>query len=228
MPLTLPTPPCRPGHVSAAGDDRADDQDGLELVPPGHPARPALEAFIGAQFARTYGARLAHFCHTLAGHRDAHGRWVAAPGYTPASDDSLFLEQYLDLPVETAIAGHVGHPIARIDVVEVGNLAAIDAGAGRRLIVAMTRHLHRQGLAWVTFTATRARCRPGARPWRAPAAPPGGCGLAPRLRAPRGPESSCMPSMRSGDRIRFRRRGQVELPVRRHKHHKYCFPEVRI
>lgn len=156
MPLTLPTPPCRPGHVSAAGDDRADGLDGLELVPPGHPARPALEAFIGAQFARTYGARLAHFCHTLAGHRDADGTWLAALGYTPAVDAGLFLEQYLDLPVETAIAGHVGHPVARADVVEVGNLAAIDAGAGRRLIVATTRHLHRQGLAWVTFTATRA------------------------------------------------------------------------
>lgn len=166
MPLTLPTPPCRPGHVSAAGDDRADDQDGLELVPPGHPARPALEAFIGAQFARTYGARLAHFCHTLAGHRDAHGRWVAALGYTPASDDSLFLEQYLDLPVETAIAGHVGHPVARIDVVEVGNLAAIDAGAGRRLIVAMTRHLHRHPGALPTRCASMARASRAARRMR--------------------------------------------------------------
>lgn len=155
MPLTLPPPSCRPGQASAEAADRSDEQHGLELVPPGHPARPSLEAFIGAQFARAYGARLEYFCRTLAGHRGADGAWVAALGYTPARDGRLFLEQYLDRPVEVAIAAHTGHPIARSDVVEVGNLTATDAGAGRRLIVAMTRHLHRQGLVWVTFTATR-------------------------------------------------------------------------
>ena len=151
MPLTLPSPACRPGHGAAAVEARY----ALELVPPGHPARPSLEAFIRAEFARVYGARLHHFCHMLAGHRAADGAWAAALGYTPAADGGLFLEQYLDQPVECAIAAHAGQPIARADVVEVGNLAATDAGAGRKLIVAMTRHLHLQGLVWVTFTATR-------------------------------------------------------------------------
>lgn len=151
MPLTLPFTNCEPGHLPTPADDRGR----LELVPPGHPARSSLEAFICAEFYRAYGARLHHFCHMLAGHRAADGAWVAALGYTLAADDRLFLEQYLDDPVELAIGAHSGHPVARAVVVEVGNLAARDAGAGRRLIVAMTHYLHRLGLEWVAFTATR-------------------------------------------------------------------------
>lgn len=151
MPLTLPHPACGPGHLPASLEDRPD----FEVVPPGHPERGSLETFIRAEFAHAYGARLHHFCHTLAGHRAVDGSWVAALGYTLAADHRLFLEQYLDYPVEAAILAHTGRPVARASVVEVGNLAARGAGAGRSLIVAMTRYLHRLGLVWVTFTATR-------------------------------------------------------------------------
>lgn len=128
----------------------------LEWIAPGHPERPALEAFIAAEFSRVHGARVQHFCRMLAGCRDAGGRWVAALGYSLARDGRLFLEQYLDGPVETGIAQRIGTAVARTDIVEVGNLAGTSVGAARALIVFMTRHLHRQGLVWVTFTATRA------------------------------------------------------------------------
>lgn len=128
----------------------------LELVAPGHPERRALEAFIADEFARVHGARIQHFCQMLAACRDACGKLVGALGYTPARDGALFLEHYLDLPVETAIARKVGQAIMREDIVEVGNLAGRCAGAARALIVFMTRHLFQQGYTWVTFTATRA------------------------------------------------------------------------
>ncbi|WP_306391867.1 thermostable hemolysin [Telluria beijingensis] len=155
--MSLILPPTLSPAARAAGHPSAADHRcfGLALLPPGHPERPSLEAFIASEFARVYGARVHHFCHTLAGQRGADGRWVAALGHTPAAHGPLFLEQYLDRPVEAAIARHAGHAVTRGDVVEVGNLAATDAGAGRGLIVAMTRHLHAQGMVWVTFTATR-------------------------------------------------------------------------
>ena len=128
----------------------------LEWIGPGHPERPALEAFIAAEFSRVYGARVQHFCRMLAGCRDACGRWVAALGYSLARDGRLFLEQYMDQPVENGIAQRVGMPVERADIVEVGNLAGTSVGAARALIVFMTRHLHQQGLIWVAFTATRA------------------------------------------------------------------------
>lgn len=142
-------------HACAAPSAGAAAPWRLELCAPCDPARPGLEAFIAAEFARVHGARVQHFCQVLAGCRNADGEWVAALGYTPARDGALFLEQYLDEPVEAAIGARVGHAVARADVVEVGNLAGADVGAGRALIVAMTRHLHGLGLVWVAFTATR-------------------------------------------------------------------------
>lgn len=146
-------PPIECGLMAAA--DAAAPAYRLEWVAPGHAERPALEAFIASEFARVYGARVQHFCQMLAGCRDACGRWVAALGYTLARDGRLFLEQYLDSPVEAAMSARAGVPIARADIVEVGNLAGRSAGAARALIVFMTRHLFQQGLVWVAFTATR-------------------------------------------------------------------------
>lgn len=118
---------------AAAGAGRT-----LELVTPGHPERASIEAFIAAEFARVYGATLQHFCHTLAGRRDSAGRWVAALGYSLAGESRLFLEHYLDGPVEAGIGARTDRPVARGSIVEVGNLASADAGAARALIVAMT------------------------------------------------------------------------------------------
>ncbi len=131
--------------------------------------RASLQGFIAAAFHKTYGAELSHFCDTLIGCRDEHGQWIAALGYTLAADGPLFLEQYLDGPLELEIGARAGHAIERRQIVEVGNLAAGHAGAARALIVSMTRLLHAQGLHWVAFTATasllnsfaRLRLKPG-------------------------------------------------------------------
>lgn len=131
--------------------------------------RAGLQAFIAAAFFKSYGAELSHFCDTLIGCRDASGQWIAALGYSLAADGPLFLEHYLDGPLEQEIGARAGYPIARCQIVEVGNLASGHAGAARALIVSMTRLLHGQGLHWVAFTATasllnsftRLRLKPG-------------------------------------------------------------------
>jgi hypothetical protein len=128
----------------------------LEPVHRSHLSRAGFEDFISARFGRAYGARVTHFLPHLLGVRDGLGRWQAAAGYGAAGDARLFLEQYLDVPVEQALAGALGRPVARGDVVEVGNLAAVSAGMARRLIPQLARHLHRLGYRWVVFTATRA------------------------------------------------------------------------
>lgn len=127
----------------------------LEPIHRTHPQRAACEDFIAARFQRAYGARVAHFSPHLLGIRDALARWRAASGYTPADGSRLFLEQYLDAPIEVELARCRGRPIARPSIVEVGNLAAASAGAARALIPLLARHLHRLGYEWVVFTATR-------------------------------------------------------------------------
>ncbi len=116
--------------------------------------RAEIEAFIAATFLKNYGARIAHFNDTLVGSRDHDGNWTAALGYSLAGAHPLFLEHYLDAPVEAEIGARLGHPVAREGVVEVGNLAALHPGAARALIVGSTTMLHELGLRYVTFTAT--------------------------------------------------------------------------
>ena len=128
----------------------------LEPLHRTHPQRRAFEEFIAARFARAYGARLTHFLPHLLGVKDGLGRWQAAAGYAATGAQPLFLEQYLDQPVEQALAAAIGAPIARGSVVAVGNLAANSAGMARALIPQLARHLHRMGYRWVAFTATRA------------------------------------------------------------------------
>jgi hypothetical protein len=137
-----------------AGRPRRETQFAVEQFGPGQPGRGELEAFIADSFLDSYGAEVSHFCDVLLGCRDADGHWIAALGYTLAADGPTFLEQYLDAPLEAAIGARAGDPVARADIVEVGNLASIHPGAARALIVSTTRRLHGLGLRWVAFTAT--------------------------------------------------------------------------
>jgi hypothetical protein len=89
------------------------------------------------------------------GCKDAQGQWLAALGFSELTAKKSFVEQYLDAPLEVNIEAQVKEHASRNEIVEVGNLAAIHAGAGRSLIINMTRFLHEQGYKWVTFTATR-------------------------------------------------------------------------
>ena len=116
--------------------------------------RGGIEAFIAHAFLDAYGARITHFCDFLVGCRGADGAWSAALGYSLAQDAPLFLEHYLDVPVDVAIGRQLGYPVARARIVEVGNLAALHAGAARALIASTTELLHGMGLHLVAFTAT--------------------------------------------------------------------------
>jgi thermostable hemolysin len=128
----------------------------LEPVPRTHPQRAAFEQYIARRFLRAYGASVSHFLPQLLGVRDGLAQWQAAAGYAPAAQQRLFLEQYLDRPIEQHLAAALGRPVSRADVVEVGNLAASSAGMARALIPELARHLHRLDYRWVVFTATRA------------------------------------------------------------------------
>ena len=128
----------------------------LEPVHRTHPQRAAFEQFIARRFLRAYGASVTHFLPQLLGVRDGLAQWQAAAGYAPAAQQRLFLEQYLERPIEQHLAAALGRPVTREGVVEVGNLAASSAGMARALIPQLARHLHRLGYRWVVFTATRA------------------------------------------------------------------------
>ncbi|MES1939801.1 hypothetical protein T5B8_06146 [Salinisphaera sp. T5B8] len=116
--------------------------------------RSVVERFAADQYALHYSAQVAEFYpHQLALFDNQGLR--ACLGFRTASDGPLFLEQYLQMPVERAIGGRLGPSLVRSHIVEVGGLAADWAGAGRRLIVMAIAWLHGAGYSVAAFTATR-------------------------------------------------------------------------
>ena len=128
----------------------------LHLASPGSARRVALEQFIRQRFELQHGARIRHFMPCLFGLENQSGQLLGAVGVRSGNSGPLFLERYLDEPIEHVIAARSGEVVERADVVEVGNLAARGAGMSRLLIVALTRLLATEGVRWVGFTGTPA------------------------------------------------------------------------
>ncbi|PYB80942.1 thermostable hemolysin [Pseudomonas sp. LB-090624] len=124
----------------------------LSLHLQGEPGRDELEHFIHRCFADVHHADVHHYLPELLALRDSHGQLIAAAGIRPASSGPLFLERYLDVPLESAISHITSLPLGRECMVEVGNLASLSAGSARIMITAVTWLLARRGLQWVAFT----------------------------------------------------------------------------
>jgi hypothetical protein len=118
--------------------------------------RAELEAFVGDAFARKHEARVTSFMPTLLSFRDMAGALRGAVGLRGAGEHRLFLEQYLDQPIETAIASAMGRPIRRRQVVEVGNLAGANCRTAVRMVALLPAHLLARDYQWIVFTATSA------------------------------------------------------------------------
>jgi Thermostable hemolysin len=125
----------------------------LRVHGPHDAGRAEVEAFIRGVFRDRYGAALTAFAPVLVSLSDDDGI-VAAAGYRRADGGPLFLERYLDAPVDAMLAVHAGSAPSREAIVEVGHLAAVRAGEGRRLILQLGPHLAAQRFQWVVSTLT--------------------------------------------------------------------------
>ncbi|MCF4997184.1 thermostable hemolysin [Pseudomonas syringae] len=114
--------------------------------------RDVFEAFIQQRFRKAHGADIRLFMPELFGVRDADGALCAVAGVRRAHLEPLFLERYLDEPIEPLISAAADRPVERSAIVEVGNLAANDTGSARLSIIAITYLLAMGGLEWVAFT----------------------------------------------------------------------------
>lgn len=114
--------------------------------------RSLVETFVSQVFLTAHRARIEHFLPTLMALGNAAGRVSAALGLRPAASGRLFLERYLDEPVEKVLAASAASRIARDDLVEVGNFAVGVAGGGRWLITALTAYLQATERSWAVFT----------------------------------------------------------------------------
>lgn len=130
----------------------ADHHARLSLHLAGDSSRENLEHFIHQCFATVHQADVQHYLPELLALHDSHGRLIAAAGMRPASEGPLFLERYLDAPLEAAVSQVAGVALDRSCMVEVGNLVSLSAGSARIMIIAVTWLLGSRGLEWVAFT----------------------------------------------------------------------------
>jgi len=118
--------------------------------------RTALEAFIQSGFQRKHGAAVRSFMPVLIGLRDRKGILVGATGYRPASQEQLFLEQYLGEPIEETVARrNPGLRVTRADIAEIGNFACRDCATAMIMVGVLAEFLLDQRNRWTVFTATR-------------------------------------------------------------------------
>jgi len=123
-------------------------------VPLESPRRQEAEDFIKRIFSDRYNAKVTAFTPNLMV-LEQRGAIVAAAGWRNAQEAPLFLERYLDEPIEHAMAHLAPHPIERHRIVEVGHLAAQRPGSSLFLFRALASYLHAEGFEWVASTATQ-------------------------------------------------------------------------
>lgn len=120
---------------------------------PGSPGRAGVEDYIAQRFFAVHGASINEFMPVLLT-MGCHGSTSAAAGIRAAGSQALFLEHYLESPVEGAVSAVAGAPVRRAGIAEIGNLVATRGGASYLLFMVLTAILGRAGFEWVVFTAT--------------------------------------------------------------------------
>ena len=135
--------------------DKASVSYAYELIDLFHPQRSRVESFIAQRFMHAHGAQISQFMPHLIALFNARGNIVAALGLRHAAQESLFLEHYLQRPIEQVISSSqlsYGSTVSRKDIVEIGNLASIDRFASRKLFKVLAELLINEGYQWATFT----------------------------------------------------------------------------
>ena len=117
--------------------------------------RPELERFISSAYKNIFNAKLNSFLPNLVASTLADDEIYTAFGYCDAAQSPLFLESYLDTPIEKLLSQKLGYSIERHQIVEVGNLSiskCVDSVKTMRDIAIYLRNL---GYEWIVCTATR-------------------------------------------------------------------------
>jgi len=114
-----------------------------------------VKQFAEARFKAAYNADVNDFLPNMLALLDNQLAIQASVGYQSAATNRLYLEHYLDQPIEDAIAKQLNIKTPqRSEILEVGNLASLSPGATRRLILNLACHFQKQGYKWLVITAT--------------------------------------------------------------------------
>lgn len=124
----------------------------------------AVRTFVADRYAAQHGAKP---CMDYGQWHVVHARSeqpMAALAVRRAADETLFLETYLELPIEAAVSMAFGRQVERGDIVEIGCLAAAPTPAMLRLwgeAAVSLSDQHRVAVATLTLPLRRMFARVG-------------------------------------------------------------------
>jgi hypothetical protein len=113
-----------------------------------------LQNYIRALFLREFNANVPHFLPFLVGLYNQQNQLCGACGLNPAGLHHLYLEHYLDVPVEQAMLQQHGMTTSRAGFIEIGNFACAESGMARILFAALCDKLYQQQFQYVVLTGT--------------------------------------------------------------------------
>ena len=127
----------------------------IQFDAPSSPQRDTVEQYIAQCFQASYQAEVNSFLPYLLS-TPTEGKFTAALGFQPAdTNNTLFLEQYLDSDIESVLSSVLKQTIPRNKIVEIGNLTSSRRGSSQLLFVIVAAILEQAAYEWVTFTATQ-------------------------------------------------------------------------
>jgi hypothetical protein len=150
------------GNARSSGDVEVEDGSAgsmkfsIEICGPSHQRRIEAERLVQERFELTHAAKVRSFMPSLLLYTDCAGVLRGVAGARNATDEPLFLERYLDMPIESAICARTAAKVQRHQIVEIGNFACTKPYVATRFVASLPRFLIGQGHTWVTFTATNA------------------------------------------------------------------------
>ncbi|WP_439135391.1 thermostable hemolysin [Pseudomaricurvus sp.] len=149
------SPPCsiKPQFLSQSEQEGDVNQSTFALLWPADSQRFAIEDYIARQYLKVYDAKIRAFLPLLLT-VSRNQSLAGVAGLRPAFSSPLFLETYLDQPVEQAVAKAAQIPVDRDSIIEIGNLVATQRGSSLVLFLVMAAAVEAAGFSWLVFTAT--------------------------------------------------------------------------
>lgn len=113
--------------------------------------RRQTEAFIHKQYSGVHSANISTFLPNLFAISDG-SQMLGAVGLKGFDEETAFVEQYLDSPVEASLRQTMNINPVRSQLVEVGNLAANTINDAIRIIAFLCYETHSRGFDYAIFT----------------------------------------------------------------------------
>jgi len=126
----------------------------LIITKSGDDLHSEANALIKSEYYRHFNCQLKSLTSTNISLK-VDNKMVATTGYRSAGQASLYLEQYLDQPIEQLISKNFGQPIDRCQIVEIGSFALGSDEYALPFMFQLAPLFSDLGYRWATCTVTR-------------------------------------------------------------------------